>query len=54
MITQFTNYVQELKKNTETNEDTKEAFYQLYQLCCLSLIEADLGTFREGDFMTSD
>ena len=45
-----------LKKTLETNvnEETKEAITLLHQLYCLTRIEADLGTFREGDFLTSD
>ena len=38
----------------KTNDDTKECLTLLYQIHCLSRIEADLGTFREGDYLSSD
>jgi hypothetical protein len=38
----------------KSNEDTKECMNLLFKLHCLTRIEADLGTFRDGDYLTSE
>lgn len=54
-VMQFHKYVQKIRSGElKTNEDTKEAMILLFQLHCLSRIEADLGTFRDGDYLTSE
>lgn len=58
-VQQFTHFINLLNSGKieeldlpQTNDDTKEALNLLYQLFCLTTIEADLGTFRDGDFIT--
>ncbi len=52
---QFFNHLKSLEKgDIKTNKDTKECLNLLFQLYCATRIEADLGTFREGDYLTSD
>lgn len=54
-VLQFYNYIQRLRSGElKTNEDTKECMILLYQLHCLSRIDADLGTFRDGDYLSSE
>lgn len=43
-----------MEKEKSTNEDTREAFTLAFKLACLSMIEADLGTFRDSDFLSGD
>lgn len=51
----FYNFIQKLRSGEiKTNEDTKECMILLYQLHCLTRIDADLGTFRDGDYLSSD
>jgi hypothetical protein len=59
VVQNFTDFINKLNKNDlsslklpSTNDETKEAFNLLYKLYCLSAIEADLGTFRDGDFIS--
>jgi len=42
------------KDQLKTNKDTKDALTKSYQLFCLTKIEADLGTFRDGDYLSSE
>ena len=54
-VMQFYNYIKKLRSGElKTNEDTKECMILLFQLHCLTRIDADLGTFRDGDYLTSD
>lgn len=54
-VMQFFKYIQKIKSGElKTNEDTKECLFLLYKLHCLTRIEADLGTFRDGDYLTSE
>ena len=51
----FYRYIKKLRSGEiKCNEDTMECLVKLFQLHCLSRIEADLGTFRDGDYLTSD
>lgn len=54
-VMQFFKYIQKIKSGElKTNDDTKECLFLLYKLHCLTRIEADLGTFRDGDYLTSE
>ena len=51
----YYNYLQKIKSGElKPNEDTKECLFLLYQLHCLTKMNDDLGTFREGDYLSSD
>ena len=51
----FYNFLKNVENDiNKTNKDTKEALAKMYQLYCLTRIEQDLGTFRDGDYLSSD
>ena len=51
----FFNYIKKIRSGEiKTNDDTKDCMITLFQLHCLTRIEADLGTFRDGDYLSSD
>lgn len=55
IVQQFFNLINSLDNGeARTNKDTKECLILLYQLHCATRIEVDLGTFREGDYLSSD
>ena len=54
-VMMFHRFLQKIKTGeVKTNEDTTECMQLLYQLHCVSRIDADLGTFRDGDYLTSE
>ena len=55
IVQSFHAFIMKLEsEDLKTNKDTKEAMIKLYQLFCLSRIEQDLGTFRDGDYLTTE
>ena len=55
IATKFYDFIKKIETGElKTNKDTKECLNLLFQLHCLTRIEMDLGTFRDGDYLTSE